>query len=115
MPRKLSIPLLILLVLLSGCVLYKAEIQQGNVINAEMLDNLKLGMTKRQVVFLLGTPLINDPFHAQRWDYFYSLSKGDGKPERRLLTVYFKDDAVVSVEGDLAPERLKKPASGDPS
>ncbi len=115
MPRKLSIPLLILLVLLSGCVLYRAEIQQGNVINAEMLDNLKLGMTKRQVVFLLGTPLINDPFHAQRWDYFYSLGKAGGKPERRLLTVYFKDDAVVSVEGDLAPERLKKPASGDPS
>lgn len=104
-----------LLTLLGGCVLYKAEIQQGNVVNAEMLDNLKLGMTKRQVVFLLGTPLINDPFHAQRWDYFYSLSKGGGKPEQRCLTVYFKDDAVVSVEGDLAPERLKKPTSGGPT
>lgn len=104
-----------LLTLLSGCVLYKAEIQQGNVVNAEMLDNLKLGMTKRQVVFLLGTPLINDPFHAHRWDYFYSLSKGGGKPEQRHLTVYFKDDVVVSVEGDLAPERLKKPISGGPT
>ena len=86
MPRKLSTSLLILLALLSGCVLYKAEIQQGNVINPEMLDNLKLGMTKRQVVFLLGTPLITDPFHAQRWDYFYSLSKDGGKPEDRKST-----------------------------
>ena len=103
-----------LLTLLGGCVLYKAEIQQGNVVNAEMLDNLKLGMTKRQVVFLLGTPLINDPFHAQRWDYFYSLGKGGGKPERRHFTVYFKDDSMVGVEGDLAPERLKKPAA-DPT
>lgn len=115
MPRKLSVSLLIILILLSGCVLYKAEIQQGNVVSPEMLDNLKLGMTKRQVVFLLGTPLITDPFHAQRWDYFYSLSKAGEKPERRHLTVYFKDDAVVSVEGDLAPERLKKPAGADPT
>ena len=115
MPRKLSTSLLILLALLSGCVLYKAEIQQGNVINPEMLDNLKLGMTKRQVVFLLGTPLITDPFHAQRWDYFYSLSKDGGKPEQRHLIVYFKDDTVAGVDGDLAPERLKKPVDGNPS
>ena len=115
MLRTLSTSLLILLVLLSGCALYKTEIQQGNVVTAEMLDNLKLGMTKRQVVFLLGTPLINDPFHAQRWDYFYSLSKGGGKPEQRHLIVYFKDDTVAGVDGDLAPERLKKPVDGNPS
>lgn len=115
MPRILSAPLLILLALLSGCTLYKAEIQQGNVVTPEMLDNLKLGMTKRQVVFLLGTPLITDPFHAQRWDYFYSLGKAGGKPERRHFTVHFKDDTVVGVDGDLAPERLKKPATNDPT
>lgn len=113
MPRKLST--LVLLILLGGCVLYKAEIQQGNVINPEMLNSLKLGMTKRQVVFLLGTPLITDPFHAQRWDYFYSLSKAGEKPERRHLTVYFKDDTVVDIDGDPPPQRLKKPTGDDPT
>ena len=102
--------LLVLFALLSGCVsLYKPEVQQGNVISTEMLDTLKIGMSKRQVVFLLGTPLIADPFHQERWDYFYSLSKNGGKPQQRHLVVHFKGDEVVAVDGDLAPANTKTP------
>ena len=105
-PTRRLAPLLILLsALLSGCVsLYHPEVQQGNVISAEMLETLKIGMSKRQVVFLLGTPLIADPFHEERWDYFYSLSKNGGKAAQRHLVVHFKGDEVVSVDGDLAPQ-----------
>ncbi len=110
-------PLLILLsALLSGCIsLYTPEVQQGNVVSAEMLETLKVGMSKRQVVFLLGTPLITDPFHQERWDYFYSLSKNGGKAAHRHLVVHFKGDEVVSLEGDLAPQSTKTPGSADPS
>jgi outer membrane protein assembly factor BamE len=109
-------PLILALTLMSGCVsLYKPEIQQGNVVSTEMLESLKPGMSKRQVVFLLGTPLITDPFHQERWDYFYSLSKNGGKPEQRHLTVYFKGDEVSTVDGDIVPEPLKKPGGADPT
>lgn len=102
---RLTPLLMVLFALLSGCVsLYKPEVQQGNVISAEMLETLKIGMSKRQVVFLLGTPLITDPFHQERWDYFYSLSKNGGKPAQRHLVVHFKGDEVVAVDGDLAPQ-----------
>ena len=112
--KKPSLPLATLLVvlftLLSGCIsLYKPEVQQGNVISAEMLEPLKIGMTKRQVVFLLGTPLIADPFHPERWDYFYSLSKNGGKPQQHHLVVHFQGDEVVAVDGDLAPHNTKTP------
>ena len=102
---RLASMLAVLSLLLSSCVsLYKPDVQQGNVISAEMLETLKTGMTKRQVVFLLGTPLIVDPFHPERWDYFYSLSKNGRKPAQRHLVVYFKGDAMVSLDGDLAPQ-----------
>ncbi len=114
--RYLAALAMLLSTLLSGCVsLYTPEVQQGNVVNAEMLETLKTGMSKRQVVFLLGTPLITDPFHPERWDYFYSLSKNGGKPVQRHLVVHFKGGEVVSVEGDLAPQNTKTPDSADPS
>src|SRR3990170_4201353 len=74
--------------LLAGCVSpYKIDVQQGNVVSQEMLEKLKPGMTKSQVRFALGTPLIADSFHPDRWDYFYSLKKGGdpAPPPRRRL------------------------------
>ena len=60
--------------LLAACLQpYRMEIQQGNIFDQSTLDQVKVGMTKKQVRFLLGTPLVSDPFHANRWDYFYSL------------------------------------------
>ena len=65
----------------SGCVRsYRVEIQQGNVISAEQIEKITPGTTRNEVRFILGTPLIEDPFHAQRWDYFYSLDPAKGEP-----------------------------------
>lgn len=114
MPKKIPCPRLVLLLMLStllgACVsLYRPEVQQGNVISAEMLASLKIGMSKRQVIFLLGTPLITDPFHEARWDYFYSVSRKGAKPARRHLVVHFKGDEVVALEGDLTPPATPAP------
>jgi len=88
--------------LLSGCLsVYKAEIQQGNSVSQEMIDKLRPGMTRSQVRFILGTPLITDPFHLDRWDYYYYIRRqGEDIAEVRRLTVIFKNDVLVAVEGD---------------
>ncbi|MBT7354525.1 MAG: outer membrane protein assembly factor BamE, partial [Acidiferrobacteraceae bacterium] len=63
----------------AGCVRsYQMEVQQGNVISAEQIEKINPGVSRDEVRFILGTPLIEDPFHAQRWDYFYSLDPGKG-------------------------------------
>lgn len=85
---------------LAGCSMYRIDVQQGNVLTDEMLSNLKAGMTKRQVRFLLGTPPITDPFHANRWDYVYSYKKGGGDEERKRLTLYFDGDTLSRYESD---------------
>ncbi len=100
--------------LLGGCnhlpKVYKLDIQQGNVVTQEMVDKLKPGMTRAQVRYVLGTPLVQDAFHQNRWDYFYSFKKGsDGIPETRRLTLIFKDDILQNVQGDVATRQ------GEPS
>lgn len=79
---------------------YKMTVQQGNVLSAERVANLKLGMSKRQVRFLLGTPLLIDFFHVDRWDYSYTIRRGHQAMEIKRLALYFKDDALVRIEGD---------------
>ncbi|MDH3671615.1 MAG: outer membrane protein assembly factor BamE [Gammaproteobacteria bacterium] len=87
--------------------IYRPEVQQGNVVTQEMIDQLKIGMSRRQVRSILGTPLIEDPFHQDRWDYFYfHLSRNKGS-ERRILSVFFKDDALVEIRGDIAPSTVE--------
>jgi len=82
---------------------YKLDIQQGNVITQEMVDKLRPGMTRSQVRYVLGTPLVVDPFHKDRWDYFYSYKKGvEAVPESRRLTLIFKDDVLHRIQGDVA-------------
>lgn len=87
-----------------GCIsAYKADIQQGNVITQEMVDKLKPGMTKSQVRFVLGTPLIVDPFHPERWDYIHLYKKHAGAPaETRQFTVIFDGDTMARVEGEMS-------------
>lgn len=80
---------------------YKIEIQQGNAINQEMLARLKPGMTPSQVRFVLGTPLLVDPFRANRWDYVYRLAKGGKLVEERRVTIVFEDDRLKAIEGDV--------------
>ena len=79
MTRYLFIVLLATLVLNTGCnLIYKQNVQQGNAHEQEDLDQLELGMTKKQVAYLLGTPAIHDPFHQDRWDYISMLSRRGG-------------------------------------
>jgi outer membrane protein assembly factor BamE len=82
---------------------YKMTIQQGNVVTPEQVAQLQPGMNKRQVRFLLGTPLLTDFFNSDRWDYVYTMKQGRKPEERRKLTVFFQDDALVRVEGDIKP------------
>jgi len=90
----------------SGCV-YRATISQGNLIEQEDLDQLEVGMTRNQVRFLLGTPMIDDPFHASRWDYVYYLKIGRKDATfKRWVSVVFEDNLVVEIrkEQELDPE-----------
>ena len=89
----------------SGCV-YRASIAQGNLIEQEDLDQVEVGMTRNQVRFLLGTPLIDDPFHQQRWDYVYYIRIGrDAATFKRWVTIAFEEDIVakITVDQELDP------------
>jgi outer membrane protein assembly factor BamE len=84
----------------SGCV-YRANISQGNLIKQEDMDQVEVGMTRNQVRFLLGTPLIDDPFHQSRWDYVYFIRVGrNAATFKRWVTVVFDDDIVVELNDD---------------
>lgn len=82
---------------------YRPVIQQGNFISEEMLAQLKVGMTRDQVRFVLGTPLLADMFHAERWDYPFRLARGNGEVTTSSVVVYFKDDKVERYEGGNLP------------
>lgn len=95
-----------MLVLASACV-YQAALSQGNLLDQEDIDQLEVGMTRSQVRFLLGTPMIDDPFHEDRWDYVYYLRIGREKATfKRWLSVYFEEDVVseVSTDQQLRPD-----------
>ncbi len=122
-------PLLLLVgasLLLSGCGsvssfvfpgVYRISVPQGNIITQEMVDQLRPGLTKRQVTFILGTPLIRDTFDQDRWDYLYSYQPGGGERVQEKLTVYFENDALVRLDGDFAqtPENMQFPAGAAPA
>lgn len=100
MTRNLLIALMATLILSTGCkLIYKQNVQQGNAHEQEDLDQLELGMTKKQVAYLLGTPAIHDPFHHDRWDYISMLSRRGGDPVRRLVTLKFENDVLTETIG----------------
>ena len=82
---------------------YKIGIVQGNIITQEMVDQLRPGMTKRQVIFVMGTPLVRDPYHQDRWDYIYNFQPGGGVRGQERISVFFFDDELVSFTGDFVP------------
>ena len=82
---------------------YRPSIQQGNFVSQEMLAQLKVGQTRDQVKFILGTPLLMDPFHANRWDYPFYLARGNGELTQARVTVFFKDDKVEKFDGGNLP------------
>lgn len=92
--------------LLAGCgVVYKVDVYQGNLLDAESVEQLKPGLSKRQVLALLGSPSIADPFHQSRWDYVATISKRGSDTEVKNLSLQFDGDQLVSIEGDYFPER----------
>lgn len=85
---------------LSGCgLIYKQNIQQGNALEDEDLDELYIGMNQRQVLFVLGTPSIKDPFHQERWDYVQTFSRRGGKIVQKTVTLRFEDDVLAEIIG----------------
>lgn len=100
MTRYLFIALIAVLTLNTGCkLIYKQNVQQGNAIEQEDLDQVQLGMSKKQVAYLLGTPAVADPFHHDRWDYISLLSRRGGEPVRRLVTLTFENDSLITTDG----------------
>ena len=100
MTRYLFIALLAVLTLNTGCkLIYKQNVQQGNAHEQDDLDQVELGMSKKQVSYLLGTPAVHDPFHQDRWDYISMLSRRGGEPVRRLVTLTFENDLLVATDG----------------
>jgi outer membrane protein assembly factor BamE len=83
---------------------YRIDVRQGNYVTQDMVAKLKPGMSRDQVRFALGTPLVADMFHADRWDYVYRFQPGRGEAQLRRLVVFFEDGKLVRVGGDVVAE-----------
>ena len=106
---KKIIATLLLSLSLTSCIVYKIDVQQGNVVTEEMLAQVEPGMTKREVKSRLGTPLVVDPFHANRWDYYYSIKEGRRqKKSRQSVTLLFDGDILQSIEEQMDEEEDKQ-------
>jgi outer membrane protein assembly factor BamE len=80
---------------------FRIDVQQGNVITQEMVAQLRPGMDKKKVNFIMGSPAIMDTFHGDRWDYVYTFQSGRGRPEKRRVTLYFENNLLARVDGDV--------------
>jgi outer membrane protein assembly factor BamE len=108
-------PLIIALALAAGCSTdrsrsgflepYKFSIPQGNYLNQQMLDQVRAGMSREQVRLTIGSPLLTDVFHPDRWDYVFRFQYPNGDAELRRVTIRFQDDRVAAIEADRLPER----------
>ncbi len=95
----------------SYSITYKINIQQGVVVTQEMAEQLAAGMTRDQVRFVLGTPILTDPFHADRWDYPFRFQPGRGRIEERRFTVFFDGEKLARWNGDSLPTEEEFAAS----
>ena len=94
---------------LTGCAPYKVPVEQGNIIKPEMIDQLETGMSKSQVEYIMGSPIIKDTFNGNRWDYVYTLKMNKQERQQKRLTLFFKGDHLKSFSGNA----LNKPDTGD--
>ena len=95
---KIVSALVLMASILSGCI-YKLEVQQGNLIEASALDSLIVGMNRRQVIYLLGNPILNDPLQSDQWTYvFYETDIETKSFESQTVIIYFDNDVIVSIE-----------------
>ncbi|NNJ91726.1 MAG: outer membrane protein assembly factor BamE [Gammaproteobacteria bacterium] len=94
-------------------LMYRPDIQQGNVITQEMINQLKPGMSKRQVTYILGTPGLVDSFHQDRWDYIYTLKENAQDIEQKNLTIFFENDQLTRISGDYRPMPVDEMEAAD--
>jgi len=99
---RILAPIVAATLILAGCV-YKIDIQQGNYVTQDVAAKLKTGMTKSEVRLLLGTPLLVDPFHSNRWDYYFSNTTGRKAQPSSRLSIFFENDKVVNFVGEAQP------------
>ncbi|HTK97939.1 MAG TPA: outer membrane protein assembly factor BamE [Pseudomonadales bacterium] len=118
--RPLAIAVLLLMpaLLCSGChfgfpKVAKVAVQQGNVITQEMVDRLKPGMTRRQVAFVMGEPVVRDPFNPDRWDYVYSVQVGTVVYQQLRMSLFFENDTLAKFTGDMAPTTAAQNKAAD--
>ncbi|MES9902857.1 MAG: outer membrane protein assembly factor BamE [Sedimenticola sp.] len=122
MQKHLTISACLAAVILSGCssmeeltgvvpdlfaktsLVYRPDVQQGNVVDQETVNKLKPNMSKSQVSYLMGTPMLMDVFHQNRWDYVYRIKKGSGETTQKRITLLFEDDRLAGMDGDFRPE-----------
>ncbi|MEM9316885.1 MAG: outer membrane protein assembly factor BamE [Pseudomonadota bacterium] len=88
---------------------YRIDVEQGNLVDREMIDQLTEGMSRRQVRFIMGSPLVEDTFNPDRWDYPYVISNGRKVISEAKVTVHFVEDRLVAIEGDYVPEWSRPP------
>lgn len=93
--------------------IYRIDVQQGNVVTQEMLEKLEPGMSKQQVGFVLGNPLIIDTFQPDSWHYIYTFKPGNGRREQRTITVWFENDKLSHVSGDVKVSLERKSQDED--
>jgi outer membrane protein assembly factor BamE len=91
---------------LLSCGIYKVDVQQGNMITQDLINQVKPHMSKRQVQYILGTPLTVDPFRKDRWDYIFTDQPGGEDRTRQQVSLIFKDNKLGAIEGDLKPGTL---------
>lgn len=82
---------------------YTLEIQQGNIVEQAMVDQLRPGMNKRQVLYIMGSPMLNDVFHPQRWDYVYYDKSNDEEKVQKKLSLFFDNEQLIGIQGDMRP------------
>ncbi len=102
LPRAAGV--LLLIVLTTGCEsllpsFYSVPVRQGNYLDQAMVGQLRPGMTRQQVQRIMGTPLVTDPFHQNRWDYYYQYGKNGKINEHRHITLFFSGDTLDRIEG----------------
>jgi outer membrane protein assembly factor BamE len=96
--------------MLGGCSIgdwspiHRIDVQQGNVITQDAVNQLTPGMSRRQVQYVMGSPMITDVFHKNRWDYIYRMQPGEGKATEQHVTLFFKGDSLASISGSMHPE-----------
>lgn len=84
--------------------IYTLEIQQGNVVDQDMIDQLRPNMSKRQVLYIMGSPILVDVFHQKRWDYLYSKQVDGEAREQKRVSLYFEGDTLTGIQGDFRPD-----------